>query len=69
MPGRIDNMAIVIEASAVQQRSGIDGMKKYRGLGMILLIICGFAAYHLLREARVDREGPEDTPRIENQAL
>ena len=68
MPGRIDNMAIVIEASAVQQRSGIDGMKKYRGLGMILLIICGFAAHHLLREARVDREGPEDTPRIENQA-
>ncbi|HBO53147.1 MAG TPA: hypothetical protein DD471_14270, partial [Planctomycetes bacterium] len=42
-------------------------MKKNRVLVTILLIICGFVAYRLLREVPVGHEGARDLPRIENR--
>jgi hypothetical protein len=65
--GKSTTLEIVVKPQAVHQRKRIDGMKKNRVLVTILLIICGFVAYRLLREVPVGHEGARDLPRIENR--
>ncbi|MEC9349317.1 MAG: carboxypeptidase regulatory-like domain-containing protein [Planctomycetota bacterium] len=43
-------------------------MKKKQALTTILLIICGYLAYQLLRDAPAGGRDPEGDPRIENRA-
>ncbi len=65
--GKSTTLEIVVKAQAVHQRKRIDGMKKNRVPVTILLIICGFVAYRLLREVPIGHEGARDIPHIENR--
>ena len=67
MAGLIDTSAVVIQTATVRPRRRIAKMKKKQALTTILLIICGYLAYQLLRESPAGGEDPGDDLRLENQ--
>ena len=67
LAGLIDSISAVNQPSTAERQSRITRMKKKQALTTILLIICGYLAYQLLRESPAGGENPGDDLRLENQ--